>query len=275
MMKTLSELINHDKFRALTFSSSVAEIASPLRQLGITYFNHLRIFNDLSRVSFGTDADWLMHFHSKKLYLFGCYSSNPSRFDKNRLVLWKFHNDNKVVVESSTHFNIDNGLTLVKISNTHRDFYSFASTRNNTAINEFLLSNRELLEKFISYYHENADSFIQQCQPDTPIFESSTTTIINEMGIENYQDINHLLDEFNSIIKPKKMRLHHLGKLHDLSPIEYNCLKLFAEGVSAKEIASHLHIQTSTFYRHIENLKIRLQLNSSAQLIAIGKYNYF
>ena len=266
----IKTLINHDNYYAIGMSPYINEIVRPLFPLGITYFNHLRIFNDLSRISLGTHADWLQHFNTQKLYLVGCYSGNPTRFDMNQVILWRAHSDNRVVIEASSNFNIDNGVTLTKTTRHYKDFYTFASTRDNTTINEFMLSNRDLLERFIAFYHEKAEAIITKCQPDTPEYMAIADCIINQQSTINQE----ILNAVNRAIKPDKMRLHHRGNIYTISPIEYNCATLLARGKTAKEIATIQGIQPSTFYRHLENLRTKLGLTATRELIQVTKHNF-
>lgn len=266
----LLHLTNEDNFFALSLSDEIKSLASPLVDLGITYFNQIRIFNDGSRISVGTHADWLNHFFKNRYYLKGRFSKKGAAFKVNDSVLWKTQPDDGVAEDARSNFNIDNGFTIIKHANEYNDFFLFASTRENEQINQFYLSQRDVLEQFIAYFQDKSEFFLNKCSPDKPFFidEYNTETKIPE------DQPNLKITEFYKLINPKKFYIYNNGIKIKISSIEYVCLQLLIKDKTIKELAQIIGNQPSTCYRHIENLKARLNLCSTAQLIKVAKENY-
>lgn len=268
--RRLSHLTNEDDFFALSLSDDIKNLASPLHTFGITYFNQIRIFKDGSRISIGTHAEWLAHFFNNKYYLKGRFSKKGSGIKENNAVLWKLQSEDGVSHDARTHFNIDNGFTIIKHTHEYNDFFLFASTPEHHQVNEFYVSQRDLLEKFIAYFQEKSELFINQCTPDKPEFfddAPTETEIIDEK-------IHEQIITFNNVVNPKQFFIYHDGKKVTITPTEYIFLQSLICDKTIKEIAQIMNIKPSTCYRHIENLKIKLNLSSTAQLITIAKKNY-
>lgn len=200
-------LVNEDNFMAIKLSNEIGVIAEPLNLLGISYFNHIRIFNDLSRLSLANNPQWLEHFFHSKYYCRGRFSKNPFVFD-NGHVLWKVAADDHVNIDASKNFNIDNGITIIKSYQYFRDFYLFASTPMNNKINEFYLNNIDLLERFIMYYKDKLPEILKKCKPDKPVYESDPGPLIQK-NITKNNISPKVIEKFISLTHAKKIYLYN------------------------------------------------------------------
>src|SRR3989338_7641760 len=109
----MNRLVNKDNFSAIKASNSIAQICNPLSLLGITFFNHIRIYQDLSRLSFSNRGDWLEHFFAQQYYNHGRFSKNPFLHTSSNIT-WKTMGNDGVVQDAKENFNIDNGFTIIK-----------------------------------------------------------------------------------------------------------------------------------------------------------------
>lgn len=267
-----SHLLNHDQHAAIEQSSHITEIARPLHLLNITYFNQIRIYNDLSRLSLGTDAKWLRHFFDSKYYLQGRFSKNPGIFEENKAILWLLAPTDPVSIDARINFNIDHGMTIAKRTNQYIDLFLLASTRGATHMNEFLFSNRDLLERFIAHYLETAQPIIKQCKPDTPVLHKDIKAQ-HDTSTHPAIEANAIL-EFNQKIRPKKFPVYSKQGVQTITNMEYRVVQLAIQHLQPKEIATKLHITPSTVYRHLENLRNKFSVFSTDELIALLRKNF-
>jgi hypothetical protein len=267
----LVDLVKTDNFASLDFSLDIKEIARPLALLGITYFNHIRIFPDLSRISLGTHPEWLKHFFEKKYFLHGRFSKKPHSFLQNQAILWKLADDDSVSSDASLNFNIDNGITIIKQTSEYKDFFLFASTRENIKINDFFISNRDLLEKFIAFYLEKSQKILKSCIPDKPITQVQNSFPSKQILLPEIQE---KINSFNDIINPKHFYIYHNDAIHQITNTEFLFAQKFLQNKSIKEISSELNIKCSTAYRHSENLRNKLKAYNTDHLKKILKENF-
>ena len=155
----------HEKF--LSFTSDISDISKPLKNLGIEYFKHLRLYRDFSFIAVANDASWLQYFLDEAYYGLMPPPGQASIFllGSDNL-LWGSATGYSFHVALRDNFNIDNGVAVVKSNKTYVDIYVFASTTYNYMINQFYLNNIDLLERFIQFYNEQGSLIISQCVPD-------------------------------------------------------------------------------------------------------------
>jgi len=77
-----------------------------------------------------------------------------------------------------------------------------------------------------------------------------------------YDEVNLLLIEVEKIKEQKKLKVLNQKKFTELTAKEREVFELVAQGLSTKEIAKHLFIQTTTISTHRKRIKDKLELNS-------------
>lgn len=259
-------LKNVDNFTSIQKSKDVIEICSPLALFKITYFNHIRIFNNGARLSLGNRPDWLEHFFHKQYHNKGNFSKNYKQLTQG-YILWKGAPDDGVLNDARSNFNIDNGITIVKKHELYIDLFLFASTPDNYQINNFYINNFDLMDHFINYYNNKSKNIIKLCKPDIPI-NYSESNISNSVEIVSYLDPNQI-KKFYLETNVKSYRLEMKGRVLDISLREYQCIKLLMKGKSIKEISALLKLSPRTAYAYIDNVKNKLNVTTKSQLLTL------
>lgn len=63
----MSNIILTNHF-SLTSADAVNDICQPLNNIGVSYFNYIKVYNDSSRELLTNNADWIDFFYRNKLY---------------------------------------------------------------------------------------------------------------------------------------------------------------------------------------------------------------
>lgn len=259
------KLMNVDNFSAIKKSNDIAEIARPLSLLNIHFFNHIRVFNDGSRISLSNRGDWLEYFFKNQLYNLGNFSRNPKSLPVGHC-LWKLLPRDGVLDIASNQFDIDNGITIIEKNSNYVDIYLFASNKNNEAINNFYLNHKDVFEHFIKYYNDKVRPILKKCKPDKPIFGSDHNNFIdNQLNLDNINYDN--LTNFYEQTKINKYIVHHKNTDISISNREYQCVELLLKGCSVKETCNILGIKARTCYSYLNHLKNKFNCVTRCQLL--------
>ncbi|MBS0350889.1 MAG: helix-turn-helix transcriptional regulator [Proteobacteria bacterium] len=127
---------------------------------------------------------------------------------------------------------------------------------------DFYFNHVDILETFIMYFKEKAQTLIKQALAQQIVIPKDMTGIIS---------VDHIgLNKKNilSNIKPKKYILdivNHSKKY--LTPKEYEVLRFYYRGYSMKEIAGFLNVSARTVEDHINNIKRKLGIIRKFELI--------
>lgn len=259
------KLVNTDGFKAISFAAELCEIARPLKRFGIHYFNHIRVFDDGSRLSFGTNGLWLQHFFDNSYYKIGNFSSKPL---VSNYLLWKFLPSDGVLEIASKEFNIDNGITIIEKNKTYTDLYLFASTRNNDAINNFYINNLDVLKHFINYYKEKSSLFIDSCIPDKPIL-SKQQQIESKQPLQESIILSSYIHEFYNETKINKFKYSYAAREVVLSANQHNIITLLLKGYNTKEIARILKLSPKTCQIYIDKIKLKFNCSTRNELLTL------
>ncbi len=261
------KLINKDNFAAIKHSSDIQVISSPLIALGISYFNHIRIYQNGARLSFGNHGDWLEHFFKNEYYNDGYFSKNAHAL-KDNYILWCTLPYNHVMFVARNEFNISNGFTIVKRYKDYVEFYLFASTRDNSEVNNFYINNLDVLQRFIAFYTTKAHDIIKTCKPDVPILKQTSVSNIDEPELSTNEDYRKT---FFSETDLKKYIFNCGLNEVNLSKRQYQCVQLLLQHNTIKGIADKLKISQKTCYKYFENIKNKFSCSTQDQLIKIIK----
>ena len=168
----------------------------------------------------------------------------------------------EIIKHSREYYNLGNGIALTKHYDSIYENFYFSSTPENIAINNFYLSNLDLLYNFCFYFKEKAKHLIQKEN------KNSIVLPLNALGTKksdiNYPARNIMINIENPLFK----KIYYSTDFSkNLSKREFQCLNRLALGKRACTIASELDLAERTVRSYIEHLKEKTKLHSITQLI--------
>lgn len=248
------------------------DICKPLfENFGITIFEYVKIFFDSTCLNISTNHKWLIHNYTKcpmGTVLEKHLKTVP--IGSTRYLLFGIREEDlrNPMLREAHKFNIWNGLNIYKRYTEECECFLFATHPHNTSILEFYMNERILLEKFIHYFKEKAQPFIDS-------FDMRKRTVfVNDSSIlSSTQTRDHSIEKCALAIKPNKYFITK-GKTNiSLSKREMQCLCLFAYGKSVKEIALSIDLSPRTVESYINSVKQKTSLTYKSDLINLFHEN--
>lgn len=236
--------------------ADVQEICRPLTDyFDVTTFSYLNIYPDLSRIHLDYHYEWNEYFYQH-------IDKFVSDDNLTESTAWEpgfstLHSLDDPCIPYAHLFNIGDGVVIANDLGDCTELCFIGSDPKNekeTVTN--LLNNMDLLQKFILYFRGKASNLIQAAK-ENPII------LPNLPSCKSKRKFNFCADN----------RLKFINSLNDnfthITLREYECLCLFAKGMSSKDIARKLGVCPKTVDRHFENLKLKHGMKNRVELLAL------
>ncbi len=246
-----------NKHFSLTSSSDVATICQPLSNLGVTYFNYIKIYNeDGSRELLTNNASWIEHFYRNSLY------SSVGAIDVEYLLpkgyfLWsELDSDDPVYSQGRESFNIDNGVSFVVRREDITYLYIFASTRSNNKINNFYTRNIDLFKRFMLFFNEQASGLMKAASENRiylPDKQVASSQKLNQIDISVQSR-----EEFYEKTLMERFYLFTESEDFYLTRKQAECAAYLVAGATAKQCGKKLGISHRTVQGYIDDIKNKI-----------------
>lgn len=235
---------------SLTSNTDISQICQPLFQkFDFNIMNFIRLYDDGTVVYLCDNRDWLEHYLQNNYPSLGAFEQNSfSINDKNDYVLWSsLSNDDPVVIDSRTIFNIRYGVTLIFQFSGGCDFFNFGTSENERSVMGKIYNQLEELQQF------------------SKIFYEKSKRVLNTANHHRFDLAQFKTNE--KIITP--ITRFYLGANYNyayLTEKEISCLKSLITGKTIPEISTLLQISSRTIEKHIENIKSKLRCKTQFEL---------
>jgi DNA-binding CsgD family transcriptional regulator len=238
---------NHITFTA---AKDMSNLSVPLKLLLIDFFSYTRFYLDGTSISLLNNTDWYEFFLKKEVP--GCVNVYKL---KTGIHLWAELFPQAAVEDARQNFKIDNGIQFTFNQKEYVEVFSFASKPNTARALLTILSNIDLLEKYIHYFRGHAERLISQ---------SIKQKIIIPEIMRGFKVVPSF--SFKQTRKEFLKKIGYEDMMDDLTQREVQCLKHVANGMTAKKIARILGISYRTVEVHIANIKSKLNCNNKSQI---------
>lgn len=242
---------NHISVRA---TQDMLNFKNLLSIFKVEFFSYTRFYFDYTTVSMQTHTNWYEYFLKKEV---------PGSANVFNLMtgcnLWSQLFPTQAM-NDAYNFNIGDGILFSYRYHTYIELISFATKKEDIPALNILLSNIDMLEKFIVYFKEQGSNLI---------IKAENERIIVPEVMRGFDTTNTNL-KLNS--KRRAFFLETIGygsKLKNLTKREKEVLYSSSHGMTAKEIARKLHISPRTVETHIDNMKVKLSCQNKMQLTEI------
>lgn len=247
------ELKNHF---SLTSANDVNEICNPLRDIGITYFNYLKIYKDGSRELLTNNAYWIDHFYQNALYLTAGVIDIEHLLPKGYVLWSELDLNDPAYSQGQEAFDIDNGVSFVIRRDDITYLYIFASTKDNVHINNFYIRNLDLFNRFIQYFQDRGSYLIKQAEANKIFLPERQ--IVNSNRFKNIEISSDIRTTFYKKTEIGKFYLLDVSDDLYLTPKQAEIAVYLVIGATAKQSARHLGISHRTVETYIEEIKQKI-----------------
>jgi DNA-binding CsgD family transcriptional regulator len=263
-------MLNIKKHYSLTTSDVIDTICAPLKQLNITYFSFVRTFEDSSFCVLTCRPDWTEHFLTQKQYHTSTFEQHPNCYNSGS-VLWSCIEDDQARIDARNFFNISNGITLIEKQHQCCDMYHFASTNESSMIQNFYISNMDVLKKFILYFKDKANLLIKEATHHKILIPASATSLSYQADLSHNLKSLHIFEPEGVLSQLKLTRFPLNNEFYGqwLTKQECLCIAWVMLGKTMNEIGVVLQISPKTVEEYIDNVKKKL--NCFKQTVVIYK----
>jgi hypothetical protein len=246
------------KHHSLISSQYIDSICSPaLNSIGITYFNYIKIHHvDSSRELLTNNAQWIDHFYKNELYKSVGAVDIEHLLPKGYFLWSELNSDDPVYSQGKESFNIDNGISFVVKRKDVTYLYIFASTRENTQINNFYIRNIDLLKRFILYFNDKASALMKLAEKNK-IYLPEKQIILPDKSKQVHVSQAEREKFYKSTCIEKYYLLSESDDLY-LTKKQAECVAYLIEGATAKQCANALNISYRTVESYINDIKNRI-----------------
>ncbi|MBS0357731.1 MAG: helix-turn-helix transcriptional regulator [Proteobacteria bacterium] len=247
---------------SITAAQHMLELSKELFQrYGITGFVHARLYNDSSRFTLTTCPEWYSHFIEQGYFNYSRLDRHASCYESGYF-LWDAWDKNCpgyqiVVKDAEENFDGGRGISVIKKSDEWVDKYEFSSGKFNYSINQFFLSNINLLEDFIDFYKEKAAKLIEEAHKNRnylpykiDVYSEYSDTLLPVNIIGAAAGVDTAIDKQNPIFTKR----------------ELECIHWLSKGKTIPELAAILGRSSRTCEKFILNIKEKLNCCTFFQL---------
>lgn len=244
-------------------ASTLDEICSPIKKLGINFFVYLKNFNDGSQINFSNDSLWIENYYKLKLYKNSLFENHPCTY-RTGILLWHHINYFQFVkYQQKNHSNRANGITIIESKSHGCEFFSFfGSVKDHWLIN-FYINNLSIFKKFIIYFKYVFNDSLKKAEQNKIIIPRSWGPIM----FKEQQTLYKMQDKISESEKIIDERLSKSVAYYRLSKREKEIIKQLECAKTSKEIGKFLGISYRTVEKHLENIKLKFNCNSKAKII--------
>ena len=235
-----------------TAGPDIAEIAKPLKQLGITYFSYMKSDLKGGRIYLYNNTEILDSYLKCKYYLCGNKESTPLNY-KKQICLWSaLPNQHEYDVNVRAR-GIDHGMFMFEPNGDSLEVFAFATQKENEGIINTYLTKMDLLINFKKFFREKADPIIKQAEKQKLVLPFNTNP-----DIKSYLDDSAIHDN---------LFLSNTDQDNILTQRQIECCQLLLKGNTSKQIAELLGLSSRTVEYYFGNIRTKLQCNNKAELI--------
>jgi len=245
-----------------SYSYDVNEICQPLfRNTHIDYFCYMKSYANGQMLHMTNNNHWLQHYINNHYYEISNFRKDPKAYSDNIILCTQMHGPpTKIAQEAASHFKIKNVITLVEKHKDECEFYQFGSSKDDNDILSFYINNIELLQLFIFYFKDKAFRLIGQIE--------QKGILIPPIIVDEFVPTEDMSAFKKQLFENTKR--FHLGKdfLDSyLTQKEVECIRWYALGKTAEDIALINGCSKKTIEKHFEIIKHKLNCVKLPQIL--------
>lgn len=249
----------------ITATKFIHEFCKPYQKIGLTNFMH--------DVTFGKDQISML-VSNKEIFLFYLKNKipmlctdNTGRTLSNGIYINKMLQEKykdcavlmPLMIRVSQQFGLNLGKNSLHIVNRETDCQHLYSLFFDLSEQDFLhwvINNGKFLYDLIANYNAIANDIILEAKSPE-----------NRIILPSYNQLNSESNEVNQDLKPLSVIHKNLNMPVFLSHQQSQCLRLLAQGKSAKKIATEMKLSYRTIEHYLERIKKLLGCNNNKELI--------
>lgn len=263
---------------SLDYNAAINEqlrvILKPIfEHFGFTHFAHTKYFDGDRYLMVCADAAMGKEFFrsAEDVQLF-FQKFNLPKYGKLK-VIWDLQKDNEILEHLRNH-GYYHGITLFYRGENHIEGWNFAVDQYNEDINHLYTQDSGVLEDCISYIQDATKDLFRHVPEEALAIYLDQKSFEMAAAFESADAISQKQQAFHETIKHKYI-FWHKGRTVALTPVEFECLKATAQGLTAKVIARNRGISPRSVESCLDNVKNKFRVSSKIELIEAFNHSIY
>lgn len=249
-----------------TSANEMSSLCEPIKKyFGATFFSYILFYPPNIRVELNmSPSGWVDHHYQNILgYHKKAHKANPNESYSAGFYTWDMMPSRQLMKRDLiNYFNISNLVMLYKIHKDYTECCHFGASAVNYKAQHLFINNRDLLERFIAYFREQARDLIKKATLQPIIIPDQYKRDFNSHPpIILPQDRNEFINS-TRILTPSQQPCDI-----SLSKRETESLYLYTRGKTSKEIGKILQLSNRTVENYLQNIKCKFGVTTKAELI--------
>ncbi|MBS0625906.1 MAG: autoinducer binding domain-containing protein [Verrucomicrobia bacterium] len=248
------------------YSNLIRAATKPLRdRLGLKYFTYHKIDKQGKYTVLVDRPDWAEHYVGEKYYLVDPYLRHPDVY-RSGVCMIGCHGSEEFKEKlhgAAKKFDLEQNVLFIDRSEDCVEFYGYSGSKRESTLDRAYLNHPWIFKAFAGFFKRELGAILRQ-------MEGEAGSLIELKGGDFFcpEPINPSLDdEFEAYLKEIGQG-EDLEKIKLLSPREKQCIRLFADGKSAKKTGVDLGLSPRTVESYFENMKNKLSCHSKQEILA-------
>lgn len=253
-------------------------LSRPLNKIGITYFSHVRQYNDGRFAGLASSPEFSAHYLENQYFNVDLHTVSNKHGD---LVIWDHLErvgPSKKMHDEASAFGVKHTFSIIEINPHYSEVFHFAADVNDPYINQVYLAKLQYLKQFILNYKDT----LSQDSTLLSMFDTHTHQINTKLAGYHIKDENNLVNYMNESViclehpgnrialechKPITL-IHYQTQQHvTLTLQQSKCLQGILQGRTAKEIGKVVNLSNRTVEHYLERVRSYLGCRSNKELL--------
>lgn len=237
--------------------STMKQLAEPLfLNTQISNFSYLKFSPNGFVTNLTTDINWIQYRFTENIKYKILFEPDLTAtvLDKPHLYLWP-HEIQNPLLGALHSYGIWNGCNIYIPNEKQIEVFSFASSRDNTNIQNFYVNHTNLLMKYILYFKSHQPDLIQKNKKGNALH---TDIVFPKIIQPTQHSMSWLNDKFSTISLDERVHLTYK---------ELACCHYLIHGLALKAIGNQLGISARTVETHLNNVKNKTNCHTKILLL--------
>lgn len=270
-------MILTQKHPFLMLSTEFAELCKPLEMFHITHFTYQKQFNDGTRISLSNKPQWIEDYYNLKLYESSLFEEKPSTY-KAAFNIWMDDYDIPVYHHGRSYYNTSHCISITEPHHDGCEHYLFSTTPDKPEAIHYLANNMDILYHFVLYLKDRGIEVFKKAQNNRIVVQKSfIDTPTNPIAKQDFYQImqQHKKQFFDKT--PIRRYVFESGNTQGikLTQREISCVICLLQNKTAQETAELMNLSRRTVESYLDNIKVKLDCDTKADLLIKLKQNKF
>lgn len=249
-------------------SNRIREVTKPMRErFGVKYFTYHRIDLQGKYTVLVDRPDWAERYVSDKFYLNDPYLRHPDVY-KTGFCFIDHHGSEEykeMILRAGRDFDLEQNILFIEKSANYVEFFGFSGSRKLCSLDQVYLNYPWVLKSFANHFRKEMKSIL--CEMD-----GEAGSLIDLKGDDFLCKAPVYPSDFSLDSYLKEIgKGFELDMARSLSAREKQCVKLLADGKSAKETGDLLKLSPRTVEYYFENIKNKLSCSNKQEIFSLAK----